>query len=76
MGGHPKGGSMQGSRSTLSSGKGITVLSLLLLIIALVIAAVFLVRYLRTRPAVSSGPSHVIPSLVLRAGSERSEGLG
>jgi flagellar biogenesis protein FliO len=35
------------------------VLSLLLLIIALVIAAVFLVRYLRSRPAVSSGPSHV-----------------
>ena len=45
---------MQSCRSTLSSRRGITVLSLLLLIIALVIAAVFLVRYLRTRPAVSS----------------------
>ena len=33
-------------------------LSLLLLIIALVIAAVFLVRYLRSRPAVSSGASN------------------
>jgi hypothetical protein len=39
---------MQSSRSKLSSGRGITVLSLLLLIIAIVIAAVFLVRYLRT----------------------------
>ena len=42
--------------------RGITVLSLLLLIIAIIIAAVFLVRYLRSRPAVSSGSSHVIPS--------------
>jgi uncharacterized membrane protein YidH (DUF202 family) len=33
--------------------RGITVLGLLLLIIALVVAAVFLVRYLRSRPAVS-----------------------
>jgi hypothetical protein len=33
--------------------RGITVLSLLLLIIAIVIAAIFLVRYLRDRPAVS-----------------------
>jgi hypothetical protein len=39
---------MQSSRSKLSSVRGITVLSLLLLIIAIVIAAVFLVRYLRT----------------------------
>jgi flagellar biogenesis protein FliO len=52
--------SMHSFRSKLSSRRGITVLSLLLLIIALVIAAVFLVRYLRTRPAVSSGPTHVI----------------
>jgi flagellar biogenesis protein FliO len=53
---------MQSSRSKLSSGQGITVLSVLLLIIALVIAAVFLVRYLRGRPALSSGPRHVILS--------------
>ena len=33
--------------------RGITVLSLLLLIIAIVIAAIFLVRYLRSRPTVS-----------------------
>jgi hypothetical protein len=33
--------------------RGITVLGLLLLIIAVVIAAVFLVRYLRSRPTVS-----------------------
>jgi flagellar biogenesis protein FliO len=52
---------MQSTQSPLRSGKGITVLGLLLLIIALVIAAVFLVRYLRTRPAVSSGPRHVSP---------------
>jgi flagellar biogenesis protein FliO len=39
---------MQSSQSTLSSGRGITVLSLLLLIIAVVVIAIFLVRYLRT----------------------------
>ena len=33
--------------------RGITVLGLLLLIIAVVIAAIFLTRYLRSRPAVS-----------------------
>ena len=33
--------------------RGITVLTLLLLIIALVIVAVFLTRYLRSRPAVT-----------------------
>lgn len=49
---------MQRTRSRLRSGRGITVLNLLLLIIALVIAAIFLVRYLRTRPAVSSISSH------------------
>jgi hypothetical protein len=66
-----KAGFMHSTRSTPSSERGITVLTLLLLIIALVIAAVFLVRYLRTRPAVSSAPSHVIlsPSLTLRTGS-------
>jgi flagellar biogenesis protein FliO len=37
--------------SAQSPRRGITVLGLLLLIIALVIAAVFLVRYLRSRPA-------------------------
>lgn len=40
--------------------RGITVLGLLILIIALVVVAIFLVRYLRSRPAVSSGPGHVI----------------
>jgi hypothetical protein len=39
---------MQNTPLALRLSKGITVLSLLLLIIALVIAAVFLVRYLRT----------------------------
>ena len=53
---HPKGGPMQSTESTLRSGRGMTVLTLLLLIIALVIAAVFLVRYLRSRP-VGSSPS-------------------
>lgn len=43
-------------RSTLRSRRGITVLSLLLLIITLVIVAIFLVRYLRNRPTVSSAP--------------------
>jgi uncharacterized membrane protein YidH (DUF202 family) len=38
---------------TRSARRGITVLGLLLLIIAVVIAAVFLVRYLRSRPTVS-----------------------
>jgi t-SNARE complex subunit (syntaxin) len=33
--------------------RGITVLTLLLIIIAVIVAAVFLVRYLRNRPAVS-----------------------
>jgi flagellar biogenesis protein FliO len=39
---------MRSSQSTLSSGRGITVLSLLLLIIAVVVVAIFVVRYLRT----------------------------
>ncbi|HEV7365253.1 MAG TPA: hypothetical protein VGN76_05370 [Gemmatimonadales bacterium] len=39
---------MQVTRWTLKSRRGITVLSLLLLIIALVIAAIFLVRYLHS----------------------------
>lgn len=59
-----KAGSMQRTRSTLRSGQGITVLTLLLLIIAVVIAAVFLVRYLQSRPAVSVAPTSVLhPSL-------------
>jgi flagellar biogenesis protein FliO len=54
---------MQSARPKLSSRRGITVLSLLLLIIALVIAAVFLVRYLRTRPAgTSPSPTSLIVS--------------
>jgi flagellar biogenesis protein FliO len=49
--------------------RGITVLGLLLLIIALVAAAVFLVRYLRSRPAaVSVVTALVIPSPSLRSG--------
>jgi flagellar biogenesis protein FliO len=39
---------MPDNGSRLKSGRGITVLSLLLLIIALVVVAIFLVRYLRT----------------------------
>ena len=38
--------------------QGITVLTLLLIIIAVIIAAVFLVRYLKNRPAV---PRAVVP---------------
>jgi hypothetical protein len=44
---------MQHGSSTPSARGGITVLGLLLLIIAVVIAAAFLVRYLRSRPRVS-----------------------
>jgi flagellar biogenesis protein FliO len=57
---------MKHLHSAASSKRGITVLGLLLLIIALVIAAVFLVRYLRSRPAPTSfraqrgiGPAYV-----------------
>lgn len=48
--------------STASPGRqGITVLGLLLLIIAIVVAAFFLVRYLRNRPAVSlKAAEHVV----------------
>jgi hypothetical protein len=45
---------MRDHRFIRADSRGITVLSLLLLIIALVIAAIFLVRYLRNRPSVSS----------------------
>lgn len=38
----------QDTGSTLKSGRGITVLGLLLLIIALVVVGIFLVRYLHT----------------------------
>ena len=46
--------------------RGITVLGLLLLIIALVIAAVFLIRYLRNRPTNTSlaPPIHGINRLI------------
>jgi len=43
--------------------RGITVLTLLLIIIAVIIAAVFLVRYLRNRPAVSHAPPPVTASI-------------
>jgi hypothetical protein len=53
---------MQPSHSAPRSRRGITVLTLLLIIIAIVIAAFFLVSYLRTRPtAVQS--SSVAPRL-------------
>jgi hypothetical protein len=51
------------------------VLSLLLLIIAIVIAAVFLVRYLRTRPAgTSPSPTSLMvsPKMVILSASEGS----
>jgi flagellar biogenesis protein FliO len=44
---------MQRGSNSRPARRGITVLSLLLLIIAVVIAAIFLVRYLRNRPAAS-----------------------
>lgn len=48
-------------RRAVGTGRqGITVLSLLLLIIAIVIAAIFLIRYLRNRPAVSSRAERAI----------------
>lgn len=45
------GGHMRESYPPHRNRRGITVLTLLLLIIALVVAAFFLVRYLVTRPA-------------------------
>jgi flagellar biogenesis protein FliO len=39
--------------------RGITVLTLLLIIIAVIVAAIFLVRYLQNRPAVS----YALPSI-------------
>jgi uncharacterized membrane protein len=43
--------------------RGITVLTLLLIIIAVIIAAVFLVRYLRSRPAVSRAAVPITASI-------------
>lgn len=43
-------------RAILPERRGITVLGLLLLIIAIIVAAVFVIRYLRTRPAAAMGP--------------------
>jgi flagellar biogenesis protein FliO len=51
---------MHYSRSAPKARRGITVLSLLLLIIGLVIVAIFLLRYLRSGPAVSMTPRAVI----------------
>jgi hypothetical protein len=48
---------MQDGGSAHNGRRGITVLALLLLIIAVIVAAIFLVRYLRTRPAISSTPA-------------------
>jgi len=54
---------MQGSPSARFGRRGITVLALLLLIIAVVIAAIFLVRYLRSRQAaVQSSQAIVVPT--------------
>ena len=51
--------------TSVNTRRGITVLALLLLIIALVVAAVLLVRYLGGRPAVSfQAPSNVISASV------------
>jgi hypothetical protein len=51
--------------TSVNTRRGITVLALLLLIIALVVAAVLLVRYLDGRPAVSfQAPSNVISASV------------
>lgn len=52
---------MQDSLSTLNPRRGMTVLTLLLLIIALVIAAIFLLRYLRSRPAAAQLSSASLP---------------
>jgi hypothetical protein len=46
-------------REPINTRSGITVLGLLLLIIGLIVAGFFLVRYLRTRPAVT-GPASVL----------------
>ena len=48
--------------SSKSPRGGITVLSLLLLIIALVVAAIFVLRYLRTRPVAA----HAAPLTLFR----------
>ena len=49
--------------ASLSTRRGITVLALLLLIIALVIGGFFVVRYLRSRPAATSSSTvEVIPA--------------
>jgi hypothetical protein len=47
--------SIQGRR------RGITVLGLLLVIIALLVAGFFLVRYLQTRPAATDSPPIIRP---------------
>ena len=44
--------------------RGITVLTLLLIIIAIIIAAVFLVRYLKNRPAPSGAAAPITASIV------------
>jgi hypothetical protein len=56
MGGQLKGGRMTLRHLPNSPRRGITVLALLLLIIAVVIVAVFLVRYLQTGSSVSLPP--------------------
>jgi hypothetical protein len=53
---------MQRVSSQRAGRHGITVLGLLLLIIAIVIAIIFLTRYLRDRPVVSVGVSAGVTS--------------
>jgi hypothetical protein len=56
---------MQDGHSPHSGRRGITVLTLLLLIIAVIIAAIFLVRYLRSRPtAVQSSQAYLMSRLI------------
>lgn len=50
---------MEHPSATRNARRGITVLGLVLLIIAVILIAVFLVRYLRSRPAVSLLPTEV-----------------
>ena len=54
---------MQYARSPRRNRDGITVLTLLLLIIAAIIAAIFLVRYFRTRPSLTrAAQATVLPA--------------
>ena len=60
---HSKGGAMPRS-FTPTARRGITVLALLLIIIAVILVAFFLVSYLRTRPAPIQSSSGVPGSVI------------